>query len=245
MPSGGLAAMGGDRAQERERRELADLLRVTMLESGDLERPTIVIQDQGTGQHPDDFPHTLVSLLASNKKSATHQMGVYNAGGAASFKFAKATVVASRLAPTLRRGRSDEVGITIVRYDPLDPDKYKSGVYQYMAARDGSIVRLNIRELPNLPHGTYIKLLEYLVPRYARAAYEPKRSLWHLFHAALPDPALPIRIIETRAGQFPGVRGDQERRVVAGLQNLLSRAGSYGRNLWTSLSHESAAYLPP
>jgi len=83
VPSDGLSAM-----DERDRRRLADEIRVTMLESGQPDRPTIVIQDRGTGQHPDDFPQTHVSLLASNKKSSCHLMGVYNAGGAASYKFA-------------------------------------------------------------------------------------------------------------------------------------------------------------
>src|SRR5262249_9729706 len=75
VPAAGLSALKGEQLTE-----LASLIRVTNLESGDLERPTIVIQDAGTGQHPDDFPKTLLSLLESNKKSKTHQMGVYNAG---------------------------------------------------------------------------------------------------------------------------------------------------------------------
>src|SRR5262249_27989380 len=51
IPTGGLSEMS-----EEDRRRLADNLRVTMLESGVADRPTIVIQDLGTGQHPDDFP---------------------------------------------------------------------------------------------------------------------------------------------------------------------------------------------
>ena len=72
-----------------------------MVESGQPARPTIIVQDAGTGQHPDDFGATLLSLLASNKKTKTHQMGVYNAGGAASYRFARFTIVVSRLAPQL------------------------------------------------------------------------------------------------------------------------------------------------
>ncbi len=221
VPAAGLSAMS-----DADRRTLADHVRVSMVESDIPDRPTIVIQDAGTGQHPDDFEGTLLSLLASNKKSKTHVMGVYNAGGAASYKFCRGALIASRLAPQLLGGRVDEAGVSAVRYNPLDPDRFKSGVYEYMAASDGTIIRLHQTELPDLPHGAYVKLVEYLMPRYARAAHEPKASLWHLFHAALPDPALPFRIVETRVERFPGMSGSITRRVVSGLQHLLQRTGT-------------------
>jgi hypothetical protein len=216
VPAGGLSEM-----EQRKRAELAALTRITMFESGDAQRPTITIQDEGTGQHPDDFPTTLLSLLASNKKTSTHQMGVYNAGGAASYRFARSTFVVSRLAPQLLAGRLDEAGVSLVRYNPLDPEKYKSGTYEYLVAKDGSIIRLASPVLPDLKHGSYIKLVEYELSKYARAAQEPKNSLWHLFHSALPSPPLPIQIVETRSDRFPGVQG-VERRTVSGLLYLLA-----------------------
>jgi hypothetical protein len=221
IPAGGLGEMS-----DAKRRELASLLRVSMLESGEMSRPTITVQDAGTGQHPDDFPTTLLSLLASNKKTKTHQMGVYNAGGAASCRFARSTIIVSRLAPSLLNGHADEVGATVIRYDPLDPEKFKSGSYVYLAAKDESILRLDLPELPDLAHGTYVKLVEYELSKYARAAYEPKSSFWHLFHAALPSPPLPLQIIETRADRFPGMTADVARRTVSGLLYLLARPGT-------------------
>ena len=221
VPADGLSGMS-----QEQRRHLADLVRVTMMESEVADRPTIVIQDAGTGQHPDAFPDTLMSLLASNKKRSSHMMGVYNAGGAASYKFAKAAVIASRRAPALLDGKDDEIGVTVARYDALDPEKDKSGLYVYMLAKDETVIRLDLDELPEMPYGTYVKLIEYQLSRYTRAAHEPKQSLWHLFHAALPDPALPIRIIETRVDRFPGMKGTPSRRVVTGLLHLLKRAGT-------------------
>jgi hypothetical protein len=220
VPDAGFGAMS-----DTDRRKLAEMLQVTMLESDDGQRPTIMIQDGGTGQHPDDFPATLLSLLASNKKGVSHVMGVYNAGGAASYRFANYTIIVSRLAPSLLDGQTDEVGFSIVRYNPLDPDQYKTGTYEYLAAKDGSILRLSLPQLPEMPHGTYVKLIEYELSRYARAAHEPKQSLWHLFHAALPDPPLPLQIIERRDERFKSVRG-VERRTVSGLLYLLGRKGT-------------------
>jgi hypothetical protein len=225
VPAGGLSEM-----KEDARRELADLIRVTNLDSGNIERPTIVVHDAGTGQHPDDFSKTLLSLLESNKKSKSHQMGVYNAGGAASYAFCPYTVIISRKAPQLLAGKADELGVAVVRYNPLDPDKYKSGTYEYCVAKDKTVLRLDLPSIPD-PHsglhspgyGTYVKHISYELSKYHRGAHEPKRSLWHLFHAAIPDPPLPFRIIETRTDRFPGMKGAVERRVIMGLLHLLRR----------------------
>ena len=228
VPVGGLSEMSED-----SRRKLADLIRVVNLESGDIERPTIVIQDAGTGQHPDDFPKTLLSILESNKKSKKHQMGVYNAGGAASYAFCPYTLILSRRAPQLLAGRSDEVGMAVVRYNPLDPDRFKSGTYEYCVSADGAVLRADLTELPDIHtglaapgYGTYIKHVSYELSKHYRGAQEPKKSLWHLFHAAIPDPPLPFRIVETRTERFPGMKGEVERRVVMGLLHLLRRAGT-------------------
>lgn len=220
IPAGGLSEMS-----DVERREQAKLLRLTVRESQDSKRPTIEVQEQGTGQHPEDWGETLLSLLASNKKTKGHQMGVYNAGGAASCRFARSKVIVSRLAPSLLAGRDDQVGVTVIRYNPLDPDQFKTGSYEYAVDRNGDILLLDLDQLPEMPHGTYVKLIEYELSRYAGAAHLPQRSLWHLLHAALPQPPLPMQIIETRDERFAGVRG-VERRTVSGLLHLLGRKGT-------------------
>ena len=222
----GVPAGGPGKMREDERFELAGRVRVVMEESGEDERPTILIQDQGTGQHPDDFPATLMSLHRSNKKTKMHQMGQYNAGGAASYKFAAGTIVISRLSRSIANGRRDEAGVTVVRYNPLDPDKFKSGTYEYMVSKNGGIIRLAAPELPDIGSGTLVRLVSYLVPKYAKAAFGPKNSLWHLLHAALPEPALPVRIVETRRDRFRGMKRDVENRTVLGLRHLLGRTGT-------------------
>ena len=222
----GVPAGGPGKMREDERFDLGGRVRVIMEESGEDDRPTVVIQDQGTGQHPDDFPSTLMSLHRSNKKTKMHQMGQYNAGGSASYKFSGGVVVMSRLAPALANGRSDEAGVSVVRYNPLDPDKFKSGTYEYMVAKNGAVIRLASPELPELGFGTIVRLVSYLMPKYAKAAFGPKNSLWHLLHAALPEPALPVRIMETRRGRFRGMKRDVENRTVLGLRHLLGRTGT-------------------
>lgn len=218
VPKGGLSAM-----TEKERRKLASNILVTMHESEISGSPSISIQDGGTGQHPDDFGETLLSLLKSNKKDKTHVMGVYNAGGAASYRFANGTIVISRLAPDLLKGRPDEIGVSVVLYDELDVEKFRTGVYEYVVAKDNSTLRLDLDAMPNgLDFGTYVMLLEYQMPKYANLVYRQKQSLWQLFHAALPSPPLPFQIVETRKKLLPKEK-TTESRVVNGLIHLVDK----------------------
>lgn len=243
IPAAGLSEMG-----EPDRRRLADNIKVTLETSGDPESPTVLVQDAGCGVCPDDFPRTLLSLMASNKKTKHHLMGVYNAGGAATYKWCKFCIIASRRNQILLDGRPDEVGMTVVRYNPLDTDQYKTGTYQYCVHNDGSLLRLQIEELPELPFGTYVKHISYDLPRYASMAHGPKSSLWHLLHAALFDPPLPVQIRERRADQYAEVQRSQDgeiRRVVSGLRHLLGRPGisSYSDERTIGLGPESGAVV--
>ncbi len=223
VPAAGVSALAaGDR---RRLQELANNISVTNFESGHAARPTIIVQDLGTGQAPDRFPDTLLSIMSDNKKSKTHQMGVYNAGGAATYAFCPYTLIVSRRDPSLE-DCDDQIGIAVIRYNPLDPERHKTGTYEYCTGRDGRILRLDLPSgslpdpdpgLPAMPYGTWICHVAYELTAYQRAAHEPKQSLHHLFHAALPDPALPFWIHERRTDRFKGVRGRGENRTVAGL----------------------------
>ncbi|MGI9193642.1 MAG: hypothetical protein ACR2FO_03930 [Actinomycetota bacterium] len=223
VPTGGISEMA-----LRDRQKLADLIRVTNQESGNQERPTIEIQDGGSGQHPTEFDKTLLSIMASNKKSKRHQMGVYNAGGAAAYAFCSYTIIVSRRAPDLLNGMPDEVGVTVVRYNELDPEKFKSGTYEYCVDSKGDILRMTLEgnALPNLPFGTYVKHISYELSSYSRSAHEPKNSLHHLFNAALPDPAVPFWVEERRVDRFPSLKGAGERRGIYGLIARLMGAGT-------------------
>lgn len=57
VPSDGLADM-----TDKERRELGERLQLWLDESGDPKRPTVVVEDRGTGQTAAEFPHTLFPL---------------------------------------------------------------------------------------------------------------------------------------------------------------------------------------
>ena len=47
--------------------ELSSNIHVKFLDSGILRRPTIEVLDKGIGQHPNDFPNTLLSINSNYK----------------------------------------------------------------------------------------------------------------------------------------------------------------------------------
>jgi hypothetical protein len=241
VPSSGLSELTAD-----ERRELGTMINIVLDESEDRDAPTVTVQDAGCGVHPDDFGATLLSLMAGNKKMKHHLMGVYNAGGAATYKFCNFSVLASRRSPALLNGRPDEVGMTIVRYNPLDSD-YKTGTYEYCAGRKGDVLRLGVEQLPELPYGTYVRHIRYPLLRYASIAWGPKNSLWHLLNAALFDPPLPMQIRDRRAQQYKEVanQGGEVRRVITGLRHLLGLEGRcrYSEERRLSLGPDDGAVL--
>lgn len=57
--------------------------------------------------------------------------------------------VISGQAPQLHGSQPDEVGLAAVNYEPLDPDRFKSGCYEYSFTKDGSILQMDIDQLPD------------------------------------------------------------------------------------------------
>lgn len=187
------------------RRPLAERLVVTVRPGTDKD-PTIVVEDAGIGQHPDRFPKTLVSLNESNKRDKLYLMGAYGWGGASSYAFCEYTVYISRRDPRLlESGQADEVGWTIVRYNPLDQERFsKTGVYEYLVSPGdpGEVRRFDPSALPAGHadwHGTIATLIDYRLGRYSTAAaWEPKESLWVIGNAVLFDPVMPFLLRDER-----------------------------------------------
>jgi hypothetical protein len=224
VPQDGLSKM-----DLKESRNISKNIAIRMMDSDSPSCPTVQIQDKGTGQHPDKWHMTLLSLHESNKTSSKHLMGQYNSGGAASYKFSQYTVVISRRSPELLEGREDEIGVSIVRYNELDPELNKTGTYEYCTSVNGEILRL---DCPNneldfscskgekLIHGTVFRHIEYDLDKYAGRADLPTGSLFHLLNSALPSPVLPVRFIEERAAFLDASKSASMRVCRGNLQRL-------------------------
>lgn len=202
IPGGRIANVQDD----PRRRQLARQLVVSARDSGIDKKPTIVIKDEGIGQHPDDFPTTLLSLNEENKRTRFYLMGAYGWGGASSLQFAKYTIFISRRdRRLLGSGQADEVGWSIVRYNALDEDmSAKHGLFEYLAIDDhgaSTIPRFDPEDLPKERRdwtGTTCNCIEYELSRYSDLVSRPDHSLWLLFNGVLFDPVLPFLIREER-----------------------------------------------
>lgn len=190
VPRGGVGDMTGT-----ERRALGERLKVWLDESGDNKRPTVVVEDQGIGQSPCDFPKTLLSLNESNKVGQPWTMGTYGQGGAVTYGFSRATIVLSRRHPDFRSEDADRVGWTIVREYETDPALDILPSYKYVVGLDNEVLELPPDLFPDFEHGTRIVHIAYDLQGWAGPF---TTGLWQFFHSALFDPVIPFLITGKR-----------------------------------------------
>lgn len=178
----------GDTTQEL-RRQIAEKLLVILDDSGEKRRPTLIVEDHGIGQHPDDFATTLLSLNESNKVDKPHTMGTYGQGGSATLGFARATIMISRRHATGLGGKADRIGWSIVQ-EIDDPSRMKMPNYSYWApAGAQGVFELDPEHLPELQHGTRIIHIAYDLQSWATTY---TTGIWQLYNAALFDPVMPF-----------------------------------------------------
>ncbi len=158
---------------------------------------SVIIQDSGIGQHPDDLPKTILGLQESNKNDKRYLMGAFGQGGSSTFAYCPYSLIISRRHPSCLDGKNDLIGWTIVRQ--FDDDSWKTFRYEYLVGSDGLIPRIEPAVIESLgiqfEYGT--KVIHY--------AYELGRlnSRWSLvglrfFDNLLFDPVLPYRIEDHR-----------------------------------------------
>lgn len=187
VPVGGLAELDQD-----TRRDLGDMVRLTLAHSGRDRRPTVLIDDAGTGQHPDAFPQTIVSLNEDNKVGKPWMAGIYGQGGSVTFRFSDFTVILSRRHPSFLDGKDDLVAWTVVR-ERHDPTVEMMPVYEYLVGSDHEVPRFEPDDLPELPHGTRVTHVGYDIARW-----EAITNLWQFLHSAMFDPVMPYTLTGER-----------------------------------------------
>ena len=166
---------------------------------GQSEDTSLIIYDDGEGQHPHDFENTFLSLVRGNKNEIHFVQGKYNMGGSGAIVFCgkkRYQLIASK-----RYDGSGLFGFTLVRKHPLTPVEFrtkKNTWYEYFKI-DGQIPAFPIEELELGLHrrqfktGTIIKLYSYDVKGNKHVRRDLSRSL----NEFLYEPALPIYGVET------------------------------------------------
>lgn len=205
----GVPADGLSRATTRQRQELANLVTVT-LQDGDGKNARILdVRDLGTGLTADEIPKTILSLNASNKMTKHYLAGAYGQGGSSTYIASALTLIASR------SQSSDEIAFTIVRYQDLPPEAYKTGHYVYLVV-EGKIPTTIAKGI-DFPAGTLVRHFGYQLGGYT-SPLGPS-SVYGLLNQTLFDPVLPIWLNNNVHGW---------RRVIKGSRNALNGAVDEG-----------------
>lgn len=164
---------------------------------------SVIVYDNGEGQHPKDFENTFLSLLRGNKNNVHFVQGKYNMGGSGAIVFCgkkRFQLIASK-----RYSNDGEFGFTLVREHPKrDTDQAKETWYEYLLV-EGKIPSFPINKLNlglenrKFETGTILKLYSYQFPKgYSGFAQDLNQSI----NEFLFDPALPILTKDT-AERYP------------------------------------------
>src|SRR5258706_2071021 len=161
---------------------------------------SLVIYDNGEGQHPQDFEKTFLSLLKGNKNEIAFVQGKYNMGGTGALVFCgkrRYQLVCSK-----KYDRQGHFGFTLVRKHPLSEAELRTRKhtwYEYLKI-DGEIPNFPIETLDlglkdrQFKMGTVLKLYSYDLPGGARSVIS--RDLNQSINEFLFEPALPIYTID-------------------------------------------------
>ncbi|MCY3864015.1 MAG: hypothetical protein OXG68_01105 [Chloroflexi bacterium] len=170
---------------------------IQVLADGTRSNTSIVVYDDGEGQHPEKFEETFLSLLQGNKRKIPFVQGRYNMGGTGAIVFCgkkRYQLIASK-----RYDGTGKFGFTLIRERPRYDEEYDEGSeYQYLLL-DDAIPAFDIDELELGLHrcrfrtGTIVKLYSYDVHgnRHFIRAMSPSLNQF------LFEPALPYTIVES------------------------------------------------
>lgn len=199
--------------------------RIQILADGPKGDTSLIIYDDGEGQHPEAFESTFLSLLKGNKNDIHFVQGKYNMGGSGAIAFcgkSRFQLIGSR-----RFDGSGKLGFTLVRKHPLvgaEQQRFKNTWYEYLVI-DDAIPAVDVDSLDlGLHHrqfttGTLIKLYSYQLPT---GISDIARDLNQSINEYLFEPALPLYTIESEA-RYPHA---QRERHLYGLKRRLEQEDS-------------------
>lgn len=175
---------------------------IQVLADGKPRDTSVIIYDNGEGQHPQDFENTFLSLVRGNKNEIMFVQGKYNMGGAGAIIFCGKKgyqLIASRKAD-----KTGRFGFTLTRERPVPedgPKNRKNTWYEYLVI-DGEVPSFELTEPMDLKlynrkfeTGSIIKLYSYQFPSgYSGFAQDLNQS----FNEFLFEPVLPVYTIDNK-----------------------------------------------
>ena len=214
----------------KSRRKQAESIQI--IADGPKLETSLLVYDDGEGQHPDDFEDTFLSLLRGNKNEIHFVQGKYNMGGAGAIAFCgqqRYQLIGSR-----RWDGSGDFGFTLLRRHPLteqEKSTKRNTWYEYFAP-DGCIPSFPMQQLDlglrnrSFTTGTIIKLYSYHLPKGSRSVIS--RDLNQSLNEFLFNPALPFFTID-QLSRYPDVRAARVRSTRCGRWRGEAKPARVGR----------------
>ncbi len=188
---------------DAERQRLANKLTITLEEGESKDNKSarvITVRDMGIGISPECLETTILSLNQGNKWTKHYLAGTYGQGGSSTFSSSKYTFIASRAEGT-------DIGFTLVKYQNLPAESYKTGNYVYLKV-NGKLLTVS----GEFERGTEVKHYGYDLSDYSSPL--GANSLYGLLNQLLFDPVIPIWI-DNKIHNY--------RRTIIGARNALNR----------------------
>ena len=198
---------------------------IQILADGERKDTSLIIYDDGEGQHPQDFEDTFLSLVRGNKNEIQFVQGKYNMGGSGAIVFCGKKRY--QLIGSKKYDSSGKFGFTLIRKHPMtasEEKRKKSTWYEYLKIGD-KIPEFEVDSLDLGLHrrqfatGTIIKLYSYTL----KGISDISRDLNASINEYLFEPVLPLYTIE-KEERYP--KSYLLRRGLYGLKRKLEKKGS-------------------
>ena len=198
VPNGEISELGN-----KQRSKLGDNLQI--IATGEKETPSILIYDNGIGQHHSEFKDSFLSLHSNNKADIQFVQGKYNMGSTGSVVFCgdkKYQLIGSIKSDVIKNDNDRDFGFTLVRRHQLkEEDQAKMTWYEFFCPNQqipyfsGSNFDFGLLNR-NFDSGSIVKLYSYELPKGSKG--DVSTDLYRDLNQYLFDLPIPIKIYETR-----------------------------------------------
>jgi hypothetical protein len=179
---------------------------IQVVADGPPRNTSVIIYDNGEGQHPEDFDNTFLSLVRGNKNKIMFVQGKYNMGGSGAIVFCGKK--GYQLIASKKYDSTGLFGFTLVREHPFvkgESEHKKNTWYEYLKI-EGKIPAFDLKEDLDLKllnrkfkTGSLIKMYSYQFPiGYYGFAQDLNQSL----NEFLFEPVLPVYTVD-KAERYP------------------------------------------
>ncbi|MFA7444950.1 MAG: hypothetical protein WCY89_03325 [Flavobacteriaceae bacterium] len=173
---------------------------IQILADGPPRNTSVIIYDNGEGQHPENFEDTFLSLVRGNKINIQFVQGKYNMGGSGALVFCgkrRFQLIASK-----RYDNTGNFGFTLIRQRKISDSgtNRRSSHFEYLKI-DSQIPNFPIADLDlklygrNFKTGSILKMYSYQFPTgYSGFAQDLNQSL----NEFLFEPVLPVLTVDKK-----------------------------------------------